>query len=112
MNDQDIINKYLLMKIRAKERVKKYSQTDKGKIRRNSYYYRKNDIFHPLYYPKGTKISRFERDGTPIINKYAINKSVKKYYYKILKKIYHPIYNPECENEGSKYKRSYFIEDI
>lgn len=106
MNEEDkkIIDKYLSLKINNRIRVRKYAKTEKGKLKRMSYYYRKNNIYHPLYYKEGTKISKFEKDGTPIISKSGLNRSVKKYYYKVLKNIYHPIYNPECKNEGRKYK--------
>jgi len=107
MNEEDIkiITKYLMIKINNRKAAAKYRKTDKGKISKLSYYYRKNNIYHPLYNTSGEMIKKYNKDGTMNINKSYAYKHAKEWYYQKVKNIYHPIYNPNVTNEGKKYKR-------
>ncbi len=54
---KDIIEDYINIKICQSRKIKKYHQSEKGKIAvreaSKRYYYRKNDIHHEIYNPEG-----------------------------------------------------------
>ena len=58
---------YLLTVQKRRERIKKYSKTEKGrennKRRSKRFYYRRNDVYHPEFNPTGTKERRYKRSN-------------------------------------------------